>query len=431
MQDHIRTLSTPSFVRAASVGAVLLALAFAWFSVRWQIGDLVVDVTSAGSPDAAEIAETAIALAPSSPRGYWLAGSIFKTKFDDDSLVAAIGRYEDAVRRSPYHYRAWAEFGRVNEQAGRFDQADAAFRESIRLAPEYAIPHWQAGNFYLRRGRTPDAIVELGLAARHSSPYTVQVFATAWNVLGQDPRQVEQFLTDSADSKAALASFYASLDRPDDAVRIWNRIEPSDKPRFQPQVAAMARALLAHRSYRGALEFSRQAGFDPDARPETLTNGDFEIPIKAGDAEMRFDWRLSRLDGKIDVSADSSTSHGGRRSLKFAVRGYSKPPFHVLSQAIAVSPGGRYSLAFWIRTENLRGGSLPFIEVRNGKNDQMIASSPPFKSGTNEWQEVLIEFTVPPERDSVYLISGREPCPDECPMTGTFWLDDFSLTRSD
>jgi hypothetical protein len=44
---------------------------------------------------------------------------------------------------------------------------------------------------------------------------------------------------------------------------------------------------------------------------------------------------------------------------------------------------------------------------------------------------VTVAFTVEPERDSVYLISGREPCPDECPMAGIFWLDDFALTRLD
>lgn len=429
MNDRILTISHKIAARAICVGLAFLALIFAWFSVRWQIGELFADVTSAGSPNAAEIAATSISLAPASPRGYWLSGAILKTAFDDTSLGAAIDQYQEAVRRSPNHYRAWTELGRVNEQAGRYDDAEAAFQRAIELAPEYTIPYWQAGNFYLRRGRVADAVADFNAAAKHSSPYRIQIFSTAWSVLGQDPTQVEQFLTDSGDSKATLAYFYGSIDRPEDAIRVWNMIEPDRKVQYKWQVEALARDLLAHRSFRGALEFARQAGIDPDARPEIITNGDFEVPIKSSEKDVRFDWTLARLDGKIDVSADSSTVHGGRRSLKFLLRGYGKPQFNVLGQAVAVVPGGRYRLSFWMRTENLRGGSLPFIEVRNAKNDRLVGSSIAFPTGTNDWQRLDVDFALPDGRDAVYLVSGREPCPEDCPMTGIFWLDDFSLAR--
>ncbi len=429
MPEHISTISGSATLRTVCVAVLIMAFTFAWFSVRWQIGDLFADVTSAGSPDASEIAATSISLAPASPRGYWLSGSILKTAFDDQSLAAAIHQYEEAVRRSPNHYRSWTELGRVNEQAGRYEKAEKAFRRAIELAPEYTIPHWQAGNFYLRRGRIADAVADFNSAAKHNSPYRIQIFSTAWSVLGQDPRQVEQFLTDSGDSKATLAYFYGSIDRPDDALRIWNMIEAGSRDQYKWQVNGLVRGLLAAGSYRGALEFSRQAGIDPDARPEVITNGDFELPIMSSETDVRFDWTLARLDGKIDVSADSSTMHGGRRSLKFVLRGYGKPQFNVLGQAVAVFPGERYRLSFWVRTENLRGGSLPFIQVRNAKNNQMVESSTAFATGTNDWQRIDIDFALPEGRDGIYLVSGREPCSDECPVTGIFWLDDFSLTR--
>ncbi|MEO5859746.1 MAG: tetratricopeptide repeat protein [Pyrinomonadaceae bacterium] len=408
--------------------AIIASLAFVWFSVRWQLGDLFADVASPRSADAVEIASAAIQLAPSNPRGYWLSGAILKTAFDDQSLSDSIDRYQEVVRRTPNHYRAWTELGRVNEQAGRYEQAEAAFRKGTELAPEYTIPHWQAGNFYLRRGRVLDAIADFNSAAKHSSPYRLQIFATAWNVLGQDPEQVEKFLTDSGDSKATLAYFYGTINRPNDAIRVWNMIEPDRKPMYKWQVNYLARDLLEHRSYRGALEFSRQAGIDPDARPEVITNGDFELPIMSSERGLKFDWTLARLDGKIDASTDTSTTHGGRRSLKFVIRGYAKPGFNTLAQAIAVSPGTRYRLSFWLRTENLRGGSLPTIEVRDAKGDSMLASSPAFGFGTTEWQQIGFEFRQPSDSDGIYLVSSREPCPEDCPLLGTFWLDDFSLS---
>ena len=430
MSEHISTLHVgPIGSRAVGGAAILLALGFAWLAVSWQVGDLFADVTPVRSPDAQEIADTAIWLAPASPRGYWLSGAILKTAFDDQSLAAAVQRYEEAARVAPNNYRSWTELGRVNEQSGHYDRAEMAFRRAINTAPEYTIPRWQLGNFFLRRDRIDDAIGEFNIVAKYNSPYRVQVFSTAWNVLGKDPRQVEQFLTDTGDSKAALAYFYGSINQPDDAIRVWNMIGSDEKPRFRWQVDALARDLMAHRSYRGALEFARQAGIDPDARPEIVTNGDFELPVKSSEGGIRFDWTITRIDGKADVTADSSTAHGGRRSLKLTFRGYAKPELNLLQQAIAVTPAARYRLSFWIRTENLRGGSLPLLEVRNAKMDTLIAASAPFTPGTADWQEISVEFDVPADRDGIYLISGREPCAEECPMTGVIWLDDFTLTR--
>lgn len=430
VQEHIVTISKGSKGPLLLTGAVIVVgLAFAWFSIRWQFGELFTDYTTPGSSDSAEIAQTAKTLTPTSPRPYWLSGAILKASFDDPTFERAIKDYEEAARRSPYHYRSWTELGRINEQAGRYDVAEAAFRKAIEIAPEYTIPHWQIGNFFLRRGRVPEAVAQLNAAAKHSSPYRTQIFSTAWNVLGQDTRQVEQFLTDSADSKATLAMFYGAINRPEDAIRIWNLIDPGQKALYGWQATVIAGDLLSHRSYRGSLEFSRQAGIDPDARPEMITNGGFELPIKTGDRDIRFDWSLVKIDGRIDASADGSVSHGGKRSLKFTFRGYGKPAFPALRQAIALSPGSKYRLTFWVRTENLRGGSLPLIEVRLAKDHALAATSPAFESGSSDWREVNLEFALPDDGDGVYLITAREPCADECPLNGIFWLDDFSLVR--
>lgn len=69
---------------------ILAALLFAWFSIRWQIGELFAEVASPNSTDAAEIAESAKWLAPGSPRGFWLSGAILKASFDEPTLERAI-----------------------------------------------------------------------------------------------------------------------------------------------------------------------------------------------------------------------------------------------------------------------------------------------------------------------------------------------------
>lgn len=412
----------------AAVALVLMGLVVLWFAARWQIGAMFAEVTSTNDPDAEAISESAMALAPANPRAYWLSGSILRSAFDEGSFEAAMDRFEQAARVSPNNYSSWTELGRTAERGAEYERAELAFLRAIQLAPEYTIPRWQIGNFYLRRGRIDDAVRELRFAARHTSPYQVQVFATAWNVLGNDPRQVEQFLSDTDDSKASLAYFYGSINRPDDAIRIWNQIDPEHRPRFDWQMKALARDLLHHRSFRGALEFVRQTGLDTDARPEAITNGDFESSLALNDGP-RFNWTINRIDGKIDASLDSSTQRSGKRSLRFTMRGYSRPPFNTLVQSVAVMPDSRYRLSFWVRTENLRSGSMPFIEVRNAKDDSINMVSPSFATGTSEWNQINVDFAVAPDRDGIYIATAREACEGDCPINGIFWLDDFVLTR--
>lgn len=425
----IKNITTKNIsAKAALVVAVLLAVAFVWFTVRWQIGSMFADLTRPNEPGAEIVAETAIGMAPLNARGYWLAGNIKRGFFDQQSIDASINYFRQATIAAPYSYRSWTELGRAFEQAERYDEAEKAFARAIELAPEFAIPRWQLGNFYLRRGRVDDAARELRVAAEYDSPYREQVFAIAWNVLGNDPRVVEQFAADKPDVYAALATFYGNRNLPEEALRAWNRVPEPDAQKFKWRVEAVTRSLFDKRSFIGALEFARLAGIEPTARLETVTNGDFETGFRDIQSKPMFDWSIYRLDPKIEVSRDSSAKRGGKNSVRFTVRGYGKQDFQSLQQFVATPPGGRYRLTFAVRTENLRSGSMPLLEVVNA-NGSLSAVSPPFLGGTNDWQEVSLDVTVPADSQGVLIRTAREPCAGDCPMNGIFWLDDVQLTR--
>ena len=92
--------------------------------------------------------------------------------------------FEETVRLSPHDFRWWIEYGRALERAGHPDQAEPAFLEAIWLAPNYAYPHRQLGNFYLRQGRGDEAFTELRLTTTNNQTYRNQVFALAWDYFG-------------------------------------------------------------------------------------------------------------------------------------------------------------------------------------------------------------------------------------------------------
>jgi hypothetical protein len=428
--DQIKVFSTGSLqVKATLLAAIVLAAGFGWFAIRWQLGDMLGEFTSSAEPGASEIAVAAIDLAPSDPRGYWLAGAVIRGNFDPEGIDASVPVFEKAVRKAPYYYRWWTELGRANEQAGRAENAEKAFKRGVELAPEYAIPRWQLGNFYLRQGRMDDAIRELRVAAEHNSLYRGQVFSIAWNFFNKDPRQVEQFASDRPDGRAALAYFYAAQNRPDDALRVWNMLSEQQKAEFPEHAKTIAWGLFNKQSFIGAVEFSRQAGIDPNARPGAITNGDFESTIRELSTPT-FDWTIARTDSRFDINVDTSVKHAGNRSLKATFRGYNRPQLSNVSQTIAVSPGHKYRLTFWVRTENLRSGSMPLIEIVNAADSKLLAASTPFPVGTNDWQQFDVEFTVPEDSEGINMRTTREACIGECPIAGIFWSDDFELARS-
>lgn len=414
--------------KVTAIAVIIGLLVFMWFAIRWQIGNMFAEVTSPNDPGADVIADAAISLAPSDPGAYWLGGNVKRGFFDPESIDASVSYFRRGAVVAPFNYRAWTELGRANEHAGNIDAAASAFGRAVELAPEYAIPRWQYGNFLLRQGRMEDAARELRLAAEYNTPYREQVFGIAWNVLGNDPRVVDQFVSNKPDVKISLASFYANRGRPDDAINAWNEVPEDLKIRYRYVAERIGRELFDKKMFRGALEFYRQAGIDSAGRAEAVTNGGFETQVGLAEHVPGFDWGIYRTDGKVEVVRDLRTRRSGASSIRFTFRGYTNPQLNNLQQGVVISPAGRYRLTFWVRTEDLKSASMPFIEILNG-DASLAAVTPPLPTGTNDWQPISVEFKVSDTSEAFFIRTSREPCSGECPLVGVFWLDDFELTR--
>ena len=140
--------------RLLLVAAILSALLFGWFSVRWQLGDMLASLTSPNQPNAAEVAQLARSFAPGDALPMWLIATREKETFSPESLEKSVGMFEEVVRLSPNDFRYWIELGRAYEQAEMPDKAEKALAHAVQLAPTYTFPHWQFGNFYLRQNRS-------------------------------------------------------------------------------------------------------------------------------------------------------------------------------------------------------------------------------------------------------------------------------------
>lgn len=426
--DKIIKQPNKTIARIVSIIAIAAVCAFCWFAVRTQIGSLLAEVTSPSRDDALDVAEFAADLAPRDPRPPWLAATKLRQSFTPADLERSVSLLEEATRLAPNDYLMWTELARGYEQSERFDDAERALRRSIELAPAYAIPHWQMGNFLLRQDRIDEAKVELKRTTETSSAYRDQVYTLAWDFFGKDPARVEELASDSADARANLASFYAQRDAGRDSLRIWNTLSPEQKNYYGFIAKGMARRLYETGFVREALAVARDVGLAKDAQDETVNNGGFEKFI--GDyQDTLFGWMIFRGDSKFDASPDSQVKAEGNRSLRVVFRNYVKADLYNIAQIVTVEPSRKYRLTFKLRTDNLRSGGAPYLQIAAVKTNSELAKSEPFPIGSNDWQEIALDFTVPDGVEGVEIRTLRINCGDECPIAGTFWYDDFRLVR--
>jgi tetratricopeptide (TPR) repeat protein len=415
------------WTRLVLVIIAILVILFGWYSVRLQLGSMLSELTVSTDPDAQQKATVAGQLAPGDPAAKWLAASIEKDKFSLDSAENSLKMFEDVIRLSPYDFRWWIELGRAYEQAGRLDRAEAAFKRAIELAPHYTFPHWQTGNFYLRQDRSDDAFAEFRKTTENNLPYREQVFSLAWEYFDKDASKVEQFAGDSPNTRAYLALFFASKRAPMDSLRIWNTLSDEQKNENANVSKVITQSLYERRLFRAAVEFSRQNGLDPNAQAEAITNAGFEKPI-AVKGESFFGWNIEETE-KVKVEFDPNQKHEGARGLRLVFSGYAKPDLLAVWQTVAIQPRTNYRLSFWVKTENLKTGGPPAINVMDGADNKLIAVSKAFPTGTNDWQEIVLDFATPENAEGVIIKTGRTYCGDNCPIVGTLWYDDFKLSK--
>ncbi len=410
------------------LGAVIIfTLLFVWFAVRWQVGNMLAQLTQPNQPDASEVAKLAIRLAPDDPRTRWLAARAEKGNFSLENIESTVRLFEEVVRRSPNDYRWWIELGRAYEQAEQPANAEMAFQRAVEVAPTYTFPHWQLGNFYLRQNRSEEAFSELRKATERSVVYREQVFSLAWDYFDKDPQKVEELAADTPDVRATLALFYAARGSADNALRVWNTLGEEDKAKHLDTAKRIAHGLFEKQRFRESLAFAVQTGIDAEAKAETISNGGFETFIGEHEDTI-FGWRILRGEGKVDIAPDAGVKFQGARSLRVTFKGYAKSELHNVVQFIAVEPGARYRLSFMVRTDNLRSGGPPLVQVIGGRDNVGIVASEPFAVGSMDWTPVSMEFIAPPDLDSVHIRTGRLFC-EQCPISGSIWYDDFALTK--
>jgi hypothetical protein len=306
----------------------------------------------------------------------------------------------------------------------------AALRRAAELAPYYMQPRWHLGNALLRAGRTEEAFAELRRAADVDSSLRPQVFNLAWQVYAPDIPRVVDAVGKTPESRAQLVGVLAGRGNLEEAQRVWEGLGPETRSAQKGGGAAdaLARALYAKGQYRRALAVLTEGGF-PGLSVGQFNDGGFESDIAPG-ARSLFGWNVTQGGGQVVV--DARGAHGGRRSVRVAFSSSVQVDFRNVSQTVAVEPGARYRLSFFVKTDELRSTATLALMVSDPASpDAPLAASAPVAQGTRDWQPVSFEFTAGPKTEAVLVRLVRVPCAESaCPIYGKIWYDDFNLERA-
>jgi hypothetical protein len=433
MQEQIALINLrPVWARVPLALLALAALYGGWVGVRWGIGNTMAETAPASystDPTAAfESAEAATRLAPRDPFTHLMLARLNQISFEPEAVPRALAEYEQAAALAPNDYMVWMEAGRARAALGDTEAGVAALRRAAELAPNYTYPRWHLGNALLRAGRTDEAFAELRRAADLDSTLRPQVFNLAWQVYGPDLSRVVDAVGKTAESRAQLVTVLAGRGNLEEAQGVWAGLGPEGQ-RVQGGTAdALARALYAKGQYRRALAILSEGGYGGLAVGQ-FHDGGFESEIAPAGRAL-FGWNVTQGGGQVAIDA-ARGAHGGRRSLRVAFNASGQVDFRNVWQVVAVEPGARYRLSFFVKTEELRSAAtLSLMVSEPATPDTSLGATAPLAQGTQDWQPVSFEFTTGPKTEAVLVRIVRVYCAEGvCPIYGKIWYDDFNFER--
>lgn len=417
-----------AIVRALLLLCTLLALFGAWRALRWYTGSEIALAAPQLPQDSLSAAQTAARLSPADPLAHRNLAALMQREDVSLDSQALVAEYSVAVSLSPHDFRLWTDLGRALEQVGDFERSEKALRRGVELAPYYSWPRWHLGNFLLRRGRYDEGLAELRRVAEVDQTKRGAVFDAAWMIYGGDIRAVRNVLGDSSSVRAEFITYLLGRKHLDEALEIWSGFTAGEKKENSETGKVLVNNLIEAKRFRAAQTLTRDlAGGKGVAEVGQVWNGGFESSVVL-DGTALFDWRIQNIQ-QARAALDPTDAREGKLSLRINFNAPETVDFN-FAQLVTLEPASSYRLTFYVRTSGLKGVATTVVRVTSATDGKVLAESAPSPAGKSEWQQVSVDFKMPPDADGITLSIGRAKCVAEggvCPIFGTVWYDDFNL----
>ena len=419
MQNDRHSTRVPRLVVLLPLAVVCL-LVF-WIAAKAGFSRLVGKYASI--TENLEAAQRATLLSPSDPETHRIrAAVLYRLK----GLPQAAAELELAISLRPRDDSLWLQLGMLRDELDDSAGALIAFDESVRLAPYYALPRWQRGNFLVRQGRLSEGFADLRSAAASNPDYIPMLIDLSWEISKGDQKVAEEYAQINTNrTRLAFAEFLARKGKGREAAEQFALAgAASENTRDQ-----LVRQLMSASAFKEAFQIWRKdkIAASGDQVAAVIYDGGLEGSVSLH--ESGFGWRVSSGSQSAKLAADSSLRQSGSKSLLIEFLGDSNPDTPLLSQVILVKPSARYRINFAARTQEIVSGGLPLAIVTDSAGSRKrLAESPPLAQDSTDWQVMSFEFQTEPGTDAITLSIQRKNCTTTpCPIFGSIWLDSFSI----
>jgi hypothetical protein len=379
-------------------------------------------------PDAVQ---SAIKWDPGNPEYYDALATLTHLYAENASPASIVRLCETATRLSPYNAEYWADLGSAYEWAGRRNDALRAFTRAREFFPNSPDINWRLANFYVRSGKTSDALEALRKVLLVNSMPERQIFTLASNAT-RDNSEIIKILPPRTFVWFDYLNFEIEAGRINAAEDTWSRLLASKLPFELPQSFPYLNALIQHHEPDKLVEAWSTLGqrfpsqiHAPTPAANLVTNGNFESEILNGG----LGWRIIPVEGAA-VGLDSQNALNGSRSLQIDFDGAHNLAYSHVLQYVPVAPNTRYRLSAWVRTQDITTDSGPRWEVFDEYDMAKVFVAGQNMVGTTDWTEQKLDFTAGADTRLVIIRVAR-PASHKLgnQIGGTAWVARVSLTR--
>jgi hypothetical protein len=379
------------------------------------------------SPNAVQIA---ISWDPANPEYYDALGTLKHLYADSGNTSEIVQLYQNATHLSPHDAQFWADLGAGYDWAGRSKEALDAFEHARRLFPNSPEINWRLANFYIRVGKTPEALLALGMVLQKDSTAGKRVFTLATNATF-DRNKVLKMLPLQPRLYFDYLNFLVEKGDLVGAEEVWVRVLQLGVPFDLREAFPYLDALIQHAELSQlskvwsalAQRFPAQIQ-RPASNSNLVTNGGFESDILNGG----LDWRVLPTGGAV-VTLDSGGAVEGARALRITFDGSRNIDYGHVFQFVLVQAKTRYRFSGHMRVQGVTTDSGLRFQVCDAYNVSKIFVTSENLVGTSGWTEQRAEFTTLADTRLLLVRVVRSVGEKlDSKIAGTGWIDDLRLT---
>lgn len=378
-----------------------------------------------------ESLEKATDWSPTNPEYFAARARYLQVQSVDTPVSEIVGLLEHAASLAETDSAIWAELGGAYEWNGQEEDAMRAYSKAVELFPNSPKLNWKVGNFFIRNGRTEEALQSLQRVVRGDPKLRALTFDLAWRATPDPDMILNVLVPREVDTLFSYLDYLTHSHRYDEARKVWKALLDLGEPfRARPALRYVNRLLRARLTDQAVgvwddLYFAHPLfkKRKPASELNLVENGDFDDPLFG----YGFDW-LFQPQKAAAIHVDRFSYYSGTRALRITFRGNENVHFGHVMKFVPVQPNTRYTFTAYMKTNDITTDKGPHFVLEDAADPEALSFRTENLLGSTGWRPQTLKFQTGPETRLIRLRIVRNPSQRiDNQIAGRVWIDRVML----